>query len=174
MNARLYLVLSLLLALLLVAGSGLSAAPPPAPDQAQVAASSHTAPLMFIQNVGQFDPRARFQVHGGTGGALWLADDALWLTLLKPASPNPLLLHGGQGERASPPLPLGGEGPGVRVSISGCASWGPTPSPGWSPSGGWRHMCPTSWATTQPNGMRMCPCGAGCAMWGCIRGWTWS
>jgi hypothetical protein len=37
---------------------------------------------MFIENVGQFDTRARFQVRGG-GGALWLAEDALWLTLLE-------------------------------------------------------------------------------------------
>src|SRR3990172_6579882 len=92
MKARLRLVLSLLLALPLAAGAGLSAAPPrpiapagpaPTPDHAQITAALHSAPLTFIENVGQFDARARFQVRG-SGGALWLAEDALWLTLLEP------------------------------------------------------------------------------------------
>jgi uncharacterized repeat protein (TIGR01451 family) len=38
--------------------------------------------LMFIENVGQLDARARFQVRGGPG-TLWLAEDALWLTLVE-------------------------------------------------------------------------------------------
>lgn len=39
--------------------------------------------MMFIENVGQFDDKARFQVQGGNG-TMWLADDALWITLLAP------------------------------------------------------------------------------------------
>ena len=37
--------------------------------------------VLFIENVGQFDAHARFQVRGGPG-TLWLAEDALWLTLV--------------------------------------------------------------------------------------------
>jgi hypothetical protein len=33
---------------------------------------------MFIENVGQFDERARFQVRGGNH-TLWLTDDGLEL-----------------------------------------------------------------------------------------------
>ena len=40
------------------------------------------APLMFIENVGQFDPRARFQVRGA-GETLWLAEDAIWITVVE-------------------------------------------------------------------------------------------
>ncbi len=41
------------------------------------------ASLLFVENVGQFDPEARFQVLG-SGATLWLAEDALWLTLAAP------------------------------------------------------------------------------------------
>jgi hypothetical protein len=34
-------------------------------DQAQVSAALRSAPVMFIENVGQFDAGARFQVRGG-------------------------------------------------------------------------------------------------------------
>jgi hypothetical protein len=37
---------------------------------------------MFVENAGQWDARARFQVRGG-GGTLWLAEDALWITVMK-------------------------------------------------------------------------------------------
>ena len=36
--------------------------------------------LRFIENVGQFDTGAHFQVQGGPG-TLWLAQDAIWLSL---------------------------------------------------------------------------------------------
>lgn len=40
-----------------------------------------SAPLMFIENVGQFDPRTRFQVRGAEE-TLWLAEDAIWITVI--------------------------------------------------------------------------------------------
>jgi hypothetical protein len=94
MNARALVVLLLVLAVFSSMGSGLRAAPPqslpaPSPDLAaaldatRAQAALRGAPLLFIENVGQFDPRARFQVRGGSG-ALWLAEDALWVTLLEP------------------------------------------------------------------------------------------
>jgi hypothetical protein len=55
----------------------------PPPRAPEIAASSS---LLFIENVGQFDPAARFLVRGG-GATLWLAQDALWLTVMEPAPP---------------------------------------------------------------------------------------
>jgi uncharacterized protein YijF (DUF1287 family) len=43
------------------------------------------APLAFIENVGQFNAHARFQARSASH-ILWLADDALWITLLEPGS----------------------------------------------------------------------------------------
>ncbi|MGB0385326.1 MAG: SBBP repeat-containing protein [Ardenticatenaceae bacterium] len=37
---------------------------------------------LFIENVGQFDDAARFQVRGGEG-TIWLAPDALWITRME-------------------------------------------------------------------------------------------
>jgi murein DD-endopeptidase MepM/ murein hydrolase activator NlpD len=38
--------------------------------------------VIFIENVGQFPDHLRFQVRGAAGGGIWLAPDAIWLTLL--------------------------------------------------------------------------------------------
>jgi hypothetical protein len=69
-----------------------------APDPVRVSAALRSAPVMFIENVGQFAAGARFQVRGGNG-TIYLADDALWFTVLeKPkadAAPS----------QASPPCP---------------------------------------------------------------------
>ncbi len=60
--------------------------PQPSPAAQQLAGSlSYQPSLFFIENVGQFAPGARFQGWGGTG-ALWLAQDALWLTLVEDSS----------------------------------------------------------------------------------------
>ncbi len=37
--------------------------------------------LLFVENVGQFPESVRFLVYGLQQGRLWLADDALWLTV---------------------------------------------------------------------------------------------
>lgn len=60
----------------------LAAAPGHSDGGAVDDASPETASLMFIENVGQFDPRARFQVRGA-GETLWLAEDAIWITVVK-------------------------------------------------------------------------------------------
>jgi len=52
------------------------------PVAANVSETLHRSPVMFIENVGQFDEGARFQVHGGNG-TLWLTDDALWITIVE-------------------------------------------------------------------------------------------
>jgi uncharacterized repeat protein (TIGR01451 family) len=77
MNTRGLRNLSALVLTPLLALSAIRAAPP---DAAYTSPASQGFPLMFVENVGQFDERARFQVHGGPG-VLWLADDALWITL---------------------------------------------------------------------------------------------
>ncbi len=60
---------------------------PSAPTPLHAAANTSAANLLFIENVGQFDSGARYQVRG-VGGTLWLAQDALWLTVLEP-TPEP-------------------------------------------------------------------------------------
>lgn len=42
-----------------------------------------SSPVMFIENTGQWDDAARFQVWGGTAGTMWLAEDAIWITVLE-------------------------------------------------------------------------------------------
>lgn len=54
----------------------------------RVSASPTLAPettdssIMFIENVGQFDKNARFQVRGGNN-TIWLSEDCMWITVLE-------------------------------------------------------------------------------------------
>jgi hypothetical protein len=50
--------------------------PPSAPVSATLSS------LLFIENVGQFDAGGRFQVRG-SGSMIWLANDALWITVVE-------------------------------------------------------------------------------------------
>jgi hypothetical protein len=56
--------------------------PAPVPGQTQVAQALCSSPVMFIENVGQFGARARFQVRGGPG-TMWLTEDAIWITIVE-------------------------------------------------------------------------------------------
>ena len=47
-------------------------------------ANLHSSPVMFVENADQWDDDARFQVWGGPAGTMWLAEDALWITMLEP------------------------------------------------------------------------------------------
>jgi len=49
--------------------------------------------LMFVENVGQFDPKARFQVRRGDT-TIHLADDALWFTILEQEGGEGGVRHG--------------------------------------------------------------------------------
>jgi|GEM_PF-2677684 len=62
--------------------------------QAKVTEALRSSPVMFIQNVGQFDERALFQVWG-SDKTIWLAEDGIWVTVLeKPSKPKePLDSH---------------------------------------------------------------------------------
>ncbi len=60
-------------------------AAPAFPQPAALASAddaTSSAPLLFIENVGQFDARARFQVRGASE-TLWLAEDAIWITVVE-------------------------------------------------------------------------------------------
>ncbi|MBI2863898.1 MAG: SBBP repeat-containing protein [Chloroflexi bacterium] len=105
----------------------------PAPDRARVAEVLRSSPVMFVENVGQFDDGVRFQVRGGDR-TIWLADDAIWVTIVdRPAqtesltkskdqpAPSPF----GKGERVlTQPegwVPRRGEGSprrGVNIKVS--------------------------------------------------------
>ncbi len=43
-----------------------------------------SSPVMFIENVGQWNKNAEFQIWGGAGNAMWLTDDAIWITVMGP------------------------------------------------------------------------------------------
>ena len=67
-------------------------------DPADSREAFRSSPVVFIENVGQFDPTARFQMRGGAG-TMWLAADAIWISLLEaPAGPlNGLTRGSGSG-----------------------------------------------------------------------------
>ena len=48
------------------------------PANADPTSSPH--PLLFVPNLGQFDPHVHFQAHT-SAGTLWLTDNAVWLTV---------------------------------------------------------------------------------------------
>jgi hypothetical protein len=56
----------------------------PASVSAASAINLSHSPLLFIENTGQWETKARYHVRSAFGGNLWLADDAIWITLLKP------------------------------------------------------------------------------------------
>ena len=111
MNARGLVVatsVAVLVPLLLLSAVGMSPraaqpqiAPSLSPDPEQASQALANDPLMFIENVGQFAGGARFLVHGGDR-TIWLAQDALWVTVLEPGS------EGAEGQ--------GGEGAGEHSS----------------------------------------------------------
>ena len=63
--------------------------------------------VMFIENMGQWDERAAFQVWGGPGDVMWIAKDgSIWLTLVEPTfltdnEPDLLLYMGDPDARPS-------------------------------------------------------------------------
>ena len=94
MRGRIFrpLILVLVTALLVPGGAQsrlaqpqLADPPAAAPNRAQATKALHRSPVMFIENVGQFAEGARFQVRSGTG-TMWLAEDAIWVTVLEQGS----------------------------------------------------------------------------------------
>lgn len=79
--SQLRMSLNLLLAVALLTWGMALAAPGGAPMLAAAQAAASSVP--FIENAGQWPAEARFQAWGGPG-TLWLAQDTLWLTVVKP------------------------------------------------------------------------------------------
>ena len=71
-----------------------------------ISTAMNSSPVMFIENTGQFGDGARFQVRGGNG-TIWLAEDALWVTVLEQTSPQ------SRDKIALPPTLIGKEDMGV-------------------------------------------------------------
>lgn len=103
MRRQLVIKVALLASLALALSSSLVQWPiataAPAASPAPAAADPTGAPLLFIANAGQFDAQARFMVQG-SDAALFLADDALWLTLIDELSQPPK--HDQSSSAASP------------------------------------------------------------------------
>jgi hypothetical protein len=69
------------------------------PDTEPTKEALQSASLMFIENVGQFDEEARFQMWGSPY-TLWLAEDGLWITMWGDAeNPVPQALRWGEDHR---------------------------------------------------------------------------
>ncbi|MBN1318030.1 MAG: hypothetical protein JXA42_21285, partial [Anaerolineales bacterium] len=85
--------------------------------------SGRSAPLMFIENVGQFDDQVRFQVRGGNG-TIWLTEDAIWITVLEPADLSGLEKPDRSMDRGSEPR----KGVNIKLSFTG-ANPSPTIEP---------------------------------------------
>jgi len=54
----------------------------------QTTTAESASPIIFIENVGQFDPRADFQAQAN-GVTTYFSEDAIWYTLLEPPSNDP-------------------------------------------------------------------------------------
>ncbi len=124
------LLASVLLVVLLPATGMLSPAQPIA-GAAPPPSGWGDGSLLFVENVGQFHPEARFQVRG-SNATLWLAEDGLWITLAPALTPPSAadaatlspLPSDGRGERARE----WGEGVALRLSFPG-ANLHPRPEP---------------------------------------------
>jgi hypothetical protein len=71
-----------LLAAAVLLGSGEFVAPGPIAGPVIAVSAARAGSPLLIENVGQWPEAARFQVWGG-GPALWLAEDALWLSVVE-------------------------------------------------------------------------------------------
>jgi len=124
MKAKTFAIISLIAVLALTlsgpatvsVGAGQTPVEPAAPlaRSAGEGPGVRASPVMFIQNVGQFADGARFQVRGADR-TIWLAEDALWVTVVEEPHPTPGLPDG----RHPSPLSAAerGEGPGVRGEV---------------------------------------------------------
>jgi RHS repeat-associated protein/CSLREA domain-containing protein len=96
----------------------------------QALVSGRSAPLVFVENVGQFDSRVRYQAQNGNT-TVYFSDDAIWLTLLEPVSPKPHSNPSGTPARPSQ-LSLGTKQKVVNVRM---AMPGSNPHPDITPIG---------------------------------------
>jgi hypothetical protein len=82
--------------------------------QGQATTSMPGTPVMFIENVGQLEKGARFQVRGADH-VIWLAEDGIWVTVVE----NPDKGTRGQGDKGSRPSVLSSDHPTTTVTRRG-------------------------------------------------------
>ncbi len=85
-----------------------------------------SSPVLFIENAGQWGDGARFQVWGGPGGTVWLAEDAIWIAVMEAGETSRQVdrvtdpvLRGTQEEQEEP---AARRGVNVRLSFVGANS----------------------------------------------------
>jgi Beta-propeller repeat len=81
------------------------------PQPAIVSAALKSAPVMFVENVGQFGAGTRFQVRSANG-TVYLADDALWFTILEKPKPE-------ASSKQTPPPQRGSNAPQQNAPLKG-------------------------------------------------------
>ncbi|MBL7199460.1 MAG: SBBP repeat-containing protein [Anaerolineae bacterium] len=103
---------------------------------------------LFLENVGQYDPSARFSLWQGNV-MVWLAEDALWISMLDGKALAAALAEKGRGELASQAAI-----PGVHIKLSFV---GANPAPALEPYDRWdaaiSYMVggdPSSWQVRVP------------------------
>lgn len=127
---RLILILTIIILLALPAPLAIGTAPPIQETgslgmqrfaQAPETKVLYSGSVMFIQNVGQFDERALFQVWGGDK-TIWLAKDSIWVTVLEQGSQGAEERGGVEAGRPDTPLHLRASAPlparGVAIKLS--------------------------------------------------------
>ena len=75
---------------------------------------------MFVENVGQFDPAVAFAVQG-PDGALWLTDEAIWVSVSEKTAPDAL------GDPADV-APESGRAVALRLTLTGADFTHPEPA----------------------------------------------
>jgi len=73
------------------ASSNLEAEPPDSVIDAEYGQTTNIGinpSIAFVENVGQFDPQARFQAQAN-GATIYFSEDAIWFTLLEPPAKDP-------------------------------------------------------------------------------------
>ena len=79
---RLAALFTVIVVVFMLPGMSQGSAPSVSQAPLRVLSAMDSAPLMFIENIGQFDEDVRFQVRGGDR-TIWLAEDAIWVTVLE-------------------------------------------------------------------------------------------
>ncbi len=123
-----FLVIALLTALLHAASlpSAAQQAPTATPaipaGLATAEPAFRSSPVMFIENAGQWPEGALFQVWGGLTETVWLAEDAIWVTVVESTSTQTPPLQGEESVPATPPSLAskgdGGLGQGADIRLS--------------------------------------------------------
>ena len=130
-------VLVLILSVVLLFGSSTPLAaqvetpPSPIADGGRVAAALQSSSVMFIENVGQFDAGARFQVRG-SNSSVYLANDAIWFTLQERPQTETASVG---ASRAEDRLVVEKEAPAIKVVNLKLSFGGANPNPVIEPFG---------------------------------------